>query len=237
MTPSRAMILAAGFGTRMGALTADRPKPLLPVAGRALIDHTLDRVAEAGVTDAVVNLHYLGDQIRAHLASRTAPRIRFSEELEEILDTGGGFVAARRMLGEDPVYTVNSDSIWSGPPPLPVLAKAWEQAGAQVDALLLLVPSERAVGYTRAGDFHLEPTLRRRGDAARAPFVYTGAQIIRPRAFDDPPPGAFSTNVIWNRLLSSGRIAAALYPGFWVDVGTPEGLHLAGEVLTRSVPG
>lgn len=226
--PTTAMIMAAGFGTRMGALTASTPKPLLPVAGRALIDHALDYCAAAGVTRHVINLHYLGGQIRDHLATRDD--VVFSEE-PEILETGGGVTHALPLLSDTPVYTVNSDAIFVGPPALPVLANAWWPD--EMDALLLMVRRKAAIAYTRAGDFRLEGRRPvRRGEAATAPYVYSGAQIIRPEAFADAPNGAFSTNVIWDRLNAKGKLAAVVYDGAWVDVGTPEGLKLADEALT-----
>lgn len=225
--PDTAMIMSAGFGTRMGALTAETPKPLLPVAGRPLIDHALGYCAEAGVTRHVVNLHYLGDRIRAHLEGRDD--IAFSDEAE-ILDTGGGVTKALPLLGAAPFYTLNSDGIFVGPPALTTLADAWR--ADEMDALLLMVRREAAIGYTRAGDFRLEGDRPvRRGQAAAAPYVYTGAQIIKPEAFADAPDGAFSTNVIWDRLLAKSRLSAVVYPGGWVDVGTPEGLKLADEAI------
>ncbi len=225
--PQTAMIMSAGFGTRMGALTAETPKPLLPVAGTPLIDHALGYCAEAGVRRHVINLHYLGDQIRAHLAGRDD--IAFSNEAE-ILDTGGGVAKALPLLGDAPFYTLNSDAIFVGPPALRVLAGAW--AEGDMDALLLMVRRDAAIGYTRAGDFRLEGGRPvRRGEAATAPYVYSGVQIIKPEAFADAPKGAFSTNVIWDRLSAKNRLSAVVYDGSWVDVGTPEGLKLADEAL------
>ena len=230
-----AMVMAAGFGTRMGALTADRPKPLLPVAGRALIDHALDLAAAAGVRRAVVNLHYRGEQVRAHLAGRTAPAIAFSEERPDILDTGGGLVHALPLLGDRPFAVLNSDAVFAGPNPLRALAAAWDPV--RMDALMLLVPAAQARAYTRPGDFFL-PAERaapaRRGDAASAPFVFTGAQIVAPGALAGAPAGAFSLNVVWDRLLAEGRLAAVSWPGTWVDVGTPEGLAEAGRTLAAA---
>lgn len=225
--PDTAMIMSAGFGTRMGALTADRPKPLLPVAGKPLIDHALGYCAEAGVTRHVVNLHYLGDQIRTHLAGRDD--IAFSDEAD-ILDTGGGVTQALPLLGDAPFYTLNSDAVFVGPPSLPTLADAWRPKA--MDALMLMVRKDAAIGYTRAGDFRLEGARPvRRGEAATAPYVYSGAQIIKPEAFAGAPAGAFSTNIIWDRLSAKNRLAAVVYDGAWVDVGTPEGLKLADEAL------
>lgn len=235
MTVGTAMILAAGFGTRMGALTQHRPKPLLPVAGRALIDHALDLAAEAGIGRAVVNLHYRGDQIRAHLAGRATPSVAFSEERPDILDTGGGLVHALPLLGDDPFAVLNSDAVFAGPNPVRALAAAWD--AARMDALLLLVPTGCARAYTRTGDFFLPAegaAPARRGDAARAPFVFTGAQIVAPGALDGAPAGPFSLNLVWDRLLAAGRLSAVTWPGEWVDVGTPEGLEEAGRRLAAA---
>ncbi len=226
------MVFAAGFGTRMGALTADRPKPLLEVAGRSLLDRALDRAEAAGCPRAVVNLHYRGAQIRDHLAGRTAPEIAFSEEQPGILDTGGGLRAALPLLrpGAGPVLTLNSDAIWTGEDPVATLRAAW---GPQVGALLHLVPREAAIGYTRPGDFFLEPDgrLRRRGAAATAPYVFTGAQLLLTGPLAALPAGAFSLNLLWDRLLDEGRLFGAPGPGGWIDVGTPEGLALAERTL------
>lgn len=230
-----AMILAAGFGTRMGALTRDRPKPLLPVAGRALIDHALDIAAEAGIRRVVVNLHYRGDQIRAHLASRRAPAIAFSEEQPQILDTGGGIAQAMPMLGRRPFAVLNSDAVFAGPNPLFMLLAGWRPE--DMDALMLLVPVSRARAYARAGDFFLPAEGAapvRRGDAAAAPFVFTGAQILSPRALDGAPSGAFSLNLVWDELIAARRLSALIYPGEWVDVGTPDGLAEAEHALAAA---
>jgi MurNAc alpha-1-phosphate uridylyltransferase len=229
-----AMVLAAGFGTRMGELTRDRPKPLLPVAGRALIDHALDVVAEAGLRRAVINLHYRGEQVRAHLAGRRVPEVAFSDEAE-ILDTGGGVVRALPLLGKRPFAVLNSDAVFAGPNPVLTLAAAW--APGRMDGLMLLVPAARARAYMRAGDFFLPADGAapvRRGEAAAAPLVFTGAQILSPAALRDAPAGAFSLNLVWDRLLAEGRLAAVTHPGEWVDVGTPEGLAEADRVLAAA---
>lgn len=230
-----AMVLAAGFGTRMGALTRDLPKPLLPVAGRTLLDRTLDLVGAAGLSRAVVNLHYRGQQIRTHLAGRTVPEIRFSEEQPEILDTGGGVVQALPLLGPHPFAVLNSDAVFAGPNPVAALLQAWDPD--RWDALMLMVPVAQARAYSRAGDFFLDhpgAAPVRRGAAATAPMVYTGAQLITSGAFADAPDGAFSTNVIWDRLLAAGRLGAIPYDGQWVDVGTPAGLETAAQALAES---
>ncbi len=232
--PRTAMILAAGLGTRMRPLTDDRPKPLLEVAGRAMIDRVLDHALAAGVRRAVVNLHYLGAMIRRHLAGRTQPEIVFSDEQPVVLETGGGIVQALELLGREPFYAVNSDAVWAGPEPLPVLAAAWDPA--RMDALLLLVSRGRARGYSRPGDFTLTTegaAPARRSTAAAAPLVYTGAQIIAPGAFAGAPAGPFSVNLVWDRLIARGRLAAVTYPGSWVDVGTPAGLGEADAALAE----
>ena len=229
--PQTAMIMAAGKGTRMGALTRVTPKPMLKVAGRPLIDHALARAAEGGARRAVVNLHHLGEQIRDHLSGREAPQVVFSDEAEALLDTGGGVRKARPLLGEAPVYVLNSDALWTGAAPLPTLAAAWDDA--RMDALLHFVRREDAVAYTRAGDFFLDAAGRpsRRGEAPSAPYIYASAQIIRPSAFEGFPEGPFSTNLVWDRLIAAGRLFAVVHEGAWVDVGTPEGLAAAEATL------
>lgn len=233
--PDHAMVLAAGFGTRMGDLTRATPKPLLRAGGATLLDHSLDICAGAGVRRAVVNLHYLGDQIRSHLSDRLTPEIVFSDEQPLILDTGGGIVQALPHLGANPFFTLNSDNVFAGRNPLETLARAWSPA--HMDALMLLVPKARARSYARSGDFSLPKegaAPERRGGRETAPLVFTGAQIITPSAFREAPSGAFSSNLIWDRLLAEGRLAAMTYDGIWVDVGTPEGLAEADRVLGSS---
>lgn len=235
MTPEVAMILAAGFGTRMGALTQATPKPLLEVSGRALIDHALAHIEAAGIARAVVNLHYRGDQIRAHLADRAAPEILFSEELPEILDTGGGLRHALPLLGDAPFAALNSDAVFVGENPLDRLTEIWD--AARMDILMLMIPQSRARAYSRPGDFFLDfegHAPQRRGDAPTAPMIYAGAQIVDPAVFDQTPEGAFSMNLVWDRALAVGRLAACTYSGLWVDVGTPEGLDAAGRALASA---
>jgi MurNAc alpha-1-phosphate uridylyltransferase len=225
------MIFAAGFGTRMGALTRDRPKPLLVVAGRSLIDRSLDRVAAAGIARAVINLHHLGGQIRTHLAGRTDPEIRFSEEAPDILETGGGLRQALPLLAADPVLTLNPDGIWTGADPVAALAAAWDPG--RMEALLLLVPRERAHAHAGPGDFAITASgrLARRGGAATAPFVYTGAQIIATRRVAAMPPGAFSLNRVWDAMAAEGRLFGTVHAGDWADAGTPAGLAAAAALL------
>lgn len=216
----------------MGGLTRDLPKPLLPIGSGTLIDHALDLAVAASVSNAVVNLHYRGPQIREHLAGRTWPEIAFSEEMPDILDTGGAISNALSLLGHDPIYVLNSDNVFLGPNPLQELATAWDPGA--MDALLLLVPVPATRAYTRAGDFYLteaglpEP----RGEAPEAPYVFTGAQILTPKALENAPKGAFSIKVIWEELRAKGRLRAMRYGGTWIDVGTPDGLKMARSALT-----
>jgi MurNAc alpha-1-phosphate uridylyltransferase len=223
------MIFAAGLGTRMGALTRDRPKPLLEVAGRPLLDHALDLVRAASVRRIVVNTHAHAEQMRAHLA-RVAPEALISHE-PVLLETGGGLLHALPLVGGGPVFTLNADMVWSGPNPLAALAAAWRPG---TGALLALIPRAAAAGHAGAGDFFREPdgTLRRRGAAAAADFVYAGAQIIDTGALDGFA-GIFSLNRVWDALLAQGRLQGVVHRGGWVDVGRPEGIALAEAELAR----
>ena len=226
--PSTAMILAAGFGTRMGALTRDRPKPLLKVAGATLLDRAIDLCVAAGVRRVVINLHYRGEMIKAALSSRNDVEIAYSEETE-ILETGGGVARALPLLGAEPFFVVNSDAIWTGASPLDELAASWRP---EMRALLNVASVDRAIEYTRDGDFFLSGgELTRRGDATSAPFVYTGAQIIRPDLFVDAPTGAFSLNLIWDEVLRRTALHGVRHDGDWIDVGAPPGLARAAELV------
>lgn len=217
------MLFAAGFGTRMGRLTADRPKPMIPVAGRPLIDHALALTALPGIRRRVVNLHWKAELLAAHLAGR--PDIALSWERGAILDTGGGLRAALPLLGPGAVFTLNTDAVWTGPNPLATLAAAWDPA--RMDALLLLAPRAAATGHAGRGDFDRDAGGRLlRGDA----FVYLGAQIIAPAALDGIPGPAFSLNRAWDGLIARGRLCGVVHPGGWCDVGRPEGIAL-GEAL------
>ncbi|MEM6489627.1 MAG: nucleotidyltransferase family protein [Pseudomonadota bacterium] len=242
---SRAMVLAAGRGTRMRPLTDSMPKALVPVAGRTLVDRALDQVAAAGIGEAVVNLHHLADALETHLAARPGPpRLSFSDERARLLDTGGGLLAARPLLGVAPAAALNADAVFAGPPPLATLLAAWARAARGTLALMLLVPREAAHGYTRAGDFFLAAdgaVPQRRGAAATAPYVYTGAQILHPAAFDgvaEAVPGtAFSLNPVWDAAIAAGRLAGVVYPGAWADVGTPAGIAAAEAMLAAAETG
>ncbi|TCO73414.1 nucleotidyltransferase family protein [Rhodovulum euryhalinum] len=225
--PDALMLFAAGFGTRMGRLTADRPKPLIRVGGRALIDHALVLAEAAGVTRTVVNTHYLAGQVQAHLAGRDG--ITISHEAGAILDTGGGLKRALPLLEADTVFTLNSDAVWTGPNPLTRLAAAW--APDRMDALLLLIDSGVARGHSGTGDFAIGTggCLSRGGTA-----VYTGAQIVKTRLLDDIDEAAFSLNRAWDRAIAAGRLFGALHAGGWCDVGHPGGIAEAEAMLAEA---
>ena len=225
--PDALMIFAAGFGTRMGALTARRPKPLIEVAGRTLLDRTLALAEGQGIARIAVNAHYRADQVAAHLAKR--PGVTVLTEAPDILDTGGGLAAALPALGEGPVFTLNSDAVWTGPNPLAELRAAWDPA--RMDALLLLVPPERARGHAGAGDF------RRAADGrlTRGPgLVYSGAEIVNPTRLAEISERVFSLNRLWNRLIAEGRLYGAVHEAGWCDVGRPEAIPLAEELLAEA---
>ncbi|MEL6265417.1 MAG: nucleotidyltransferase family protein [Pseudomonadota bacterium] len=242
-SPVVAMVLAAGRGTRMRPLTDRRPKALVQVAGEALVDHALDRLAAAGIARAVVNIHHHALMLEIHLAARARPpQTALSDERAALLETGGGVLKALPMLGSGPFVTLNGDAVWAGPEPVVALLAAWAREGAGLDALMLLVPRERAHGYSRPGDFFLDDggRPRRRGEAGSAPYVYTGAQVMRPEAFRDVPEAqagrAFSLNPVWDRALAAGWLGAVVWDGDWVDVGTPAGIVEAERVLARRRP-
>lgn len=235
--PETAMVMAAGLGKRMRPLTATRPKPLVEVAGETLLDHTFDHLRAAGVKRAVVNVHYLADQIEAHLRARvTDIEVLISDERARLMETGGGIVQARAMLGDAPFLCVNSDNLWIDGPidAIHQLAAAWDDA--RMDALLLLVPLARAHCHGGQGDFRLDPLGRiteRRKPGRLAPFVYTGVQILSPRVIRDWPEGPFSTNLFWNRAMEAGRLWGVVHQGLWFDVGTPKAIKEAEEVLAE----
>jgi MurNAc alpha-1-phosphate uridylyltransferase len=232
--PDTAMVLAAGLGKRMRPLTATRPKPLIEVAGKPLIDHALDRLGAAGVAKAVVNVHYLGDAIEAHLARRSDIAVTISDERAKLLETGGGLAKALPLIDADPFLVVNSDNLWIDGPvdTLKLLASFWDDA--RMDALLLLVPLARAYCHHGRGDFHMRATgeIRRRKPNGVAPFVYTGIQMVSKRLFaGDLPEGAFSTNILWDRAIAAGRAFGAVHQGLWFDVGQPRSIAEAEEIM------
>ena len=234
--PRTAMVLAAGFGERMRPLTDRMPKPLVPVAGRPLIDHVLDRLAAAGIERAVVNVHYLADQIERHLKSRTIPAIVISDERDELLDTGGGVVKALGAIGNEPFVHVNSDTIWIDgvKPNLEKLAEAFDPA--LMDALLLLAPVSTSIGYAGRGDFTMaaDGRLTRRSERDVAPFVYAGAAILRPELFKGAPDGAFSLTTLFDRAAAAGRLHGLRMEGVWMHVGTPEAIKEAEAAIAAS---
>ena len=225
LVPTKAMVLAAGLGERMRPLTDELPKPLIQMRGRTLLDHVLDRLVAAGVRDAVVNLHYLGDMIEAHLKDRSQPHIIFSLE-DDLLNTGGGVRNALKWLGDEPFFVVNGDVLWldGRTPALLRLAEAWDES--RMDALLLVHPTAYAMGYDGQGDFEMSPEgeLKRRGECEVVPFVFTGLEIMHPRLFQATPEGAFSLNLLYDKAAERGRLWGLRHDGEWFHVGTPEGL-------------
>lgn len=220
MTPRALMLFTAGLGTRMGPLTKDRPKPLIEVGGRTLLDHALAAVDGAGVSHVVANLHYRPDQIVRHLSMR--PGIRFSDETEMILETGGGLLHALPLLGAGPVFTLNTDAVWTGANPIEELRAAWRPD--QMDGLLLLVPHGAATGHTGAGDFDLGADGQiRRGRG----FVYTGAGIVKTGGLARVGERIFSLNRLWDAMAAGGRLYGIVHAGGWCDVGRPESVPLA----------
>lgn len=220
--PDAVMMFAAGFGTRMKALTQDRPKPLIRVAGRTLIDHAMDLVRDHGTRRIVVNAHYKADQIVDHFAGS---EVRVLVETPRILDTGGGLKAALPALGANPVFTMNTDAVWRGPNPLTLLDHAWRD---DMSALLLCIPKTCAIGHSGAGDIDI-------GAEGRAHWgteaIYSGIQIIRTDFVSDMAETVFSLKAVWDQLEKAGRLSAVVYPGLWCDVGHPEGIALAEAML------
>ncbi len=237
VVPKTAMVLAAGFGERMRPLTATMPKPLVKVAGRALLDYVLDKLAQAGVTTTVVNVHYLAGQIEKHVAGRNKPRIVISDEREALLDTGGGIVKALPLLGNAPFFLVNSDSIWLDGvnENLGRLAAAFDPA--RMDALLLLAPAATSIGYSGRGDFAMAPDgrLRARTEREVTPFVYAGAAILSPRLFEGAPQGKFSLTRLFDRATEAERQFGLRLDGLWMHVGTPDAITLAEDAILASV--
>jgi MurNAc alpha-1-phosphate uridylyltransferase len=229
-----AMVLAAGLGKRMRPLTSTRPKPMVKVAGKPLIDHALDRLATAGIARAVVNVHYLPDSLEAHVLARTAPKCAISDERELLLETGGGMVKALQLL-PDPFFCLNSDNLWlEGPEDcFHQLSRLWD--ADSMDALLLMVPHTGAHNYRGEGDFHLDPLGRvsRRRPGRIAPFIYTGIQLVSHRLLREAPEGPFSTNLLWSRAIAEGRLYGTTFTGEWYEVGDPDAVVATEAALTR----
>ena len=230
-----AMVMAAGLGKRMRPLTATQPKPLVRVAGKSLIDYSLDHLAEAGVAKAVVNVHYLADALEAHVGQRQAPAVTISDERDLLLETGGGMIKALSHL-PDPFFCLNSDNIWlDGPRDVfRELSDAWRPE--EMDALLLVVSHVRAHNYAGSGDFHLDPggRISRRRPGRVAPFIYTGIQLVSHRLLRDPPAGAFSTNLFWQRAIEEDRLYGLIHTGEWFEVGEPGAIPPTEAWLTRA---
>jgi len=234
--PRVAMVLAAGLGTRMRPLTDTVPKPLIKVAGRPLIDHVLDRLAETGVERAVVNIHHFGEQLQQHLTQRKHPQIVISDERGLLLGTGGGVKKALPELGNAPFFHINSDTIWIDgvKPNLTRLADAFDPA--TMDAFLLLAPTASSIGYSGRGDFTMSPegTLFRRGEQEVAPFVYAGAAILSPALFKGAPSGELSLTTLFERAAQAGRLHGLRMEGLWMHVGTPEAIAQAEAAVRAS---
>ncbi|MCR9242035.1 MAG: nucleotidyltransferase family protein [Rhodobiaceae bacterium] len=230
---TRAMIMGAGHGTRMAPLTDDKPKPLVRFMGKPLIDHALARLSAAGVDEVVVNVHAHADLLEAHLKRVPTPKIVISDERDELLDTGGGVKKARPLLGDDPIITFNSDSVWieGRRPTLTRMMEAWDPE--HMDALLMIASATNTIGEVRRGDFTMEPDGRlvRREEQSVAPFMFAGVQIVNPALFDEGPDGAFSTNLIWDKAIERGRLFGLRMEATWMHVGTPDDLADAERFL------
>jgi N-acetyl-alpha-D-muramate 1-phosphate uridylyltransferase len=237
MMPKSAIVLAAGLGTRMRPYNGNIPKPLVEVGGKSLIDYALDRLADAGVERAVVNVHYLADAVERHLASRKRPQIVISDERGALLGTGGGIFKALPHLGDGPFFLVNSDTLWLDgvKPNVARLAGAFD--GDAMDALLLLAPTGGSLGYEGRGDFVTLPDgrLRRRGEREAAPFIYAGASVLSPALFADAPEGAFPLTRLFDRAENQGRLFGLCLEGLWMHVGTPEAVAAAEAALARAL--
>jgi len=235
--PHTAMVMAAGLGKRMRPLTATKPKPLIEVGGKPLLDHVLERLRAAGVKKVVVNVHYLADAVEAHLVTRAhGLEVEISDERQLLLETGGGLIHAEPLIDADPFIAVNSDNLWVDGPAdtLKLLASHWDDS--KMDALLLLVPLARAENHKGVGDFHMDRSgrLRRRDRSHVAPFVYTGIQMVSKRLLRDAPEGPFSTNILWDRAIEEGRCFGAVHQGLWFDVGTPKSIPMTEAALENA---
>jgi len=237
IVPTTGMVLAAGLGKRMRPLTATRPKPLVEVAGRALLDRALDHLHRAGVARAVVNVHYMAEQVEAHISHRDrAVEVVISDERGQLLETGGGVAQALPLIDCDPFYVVNSDNLWvdGSLDTLKLLAQRWDDA--TMDALLLLVPLARANGYEGRGDFTMDPVgrLKRRVEHRVAPHVFSGVQLLSKRLFDGVAVEPFSLNVLYDKALATGRLFGAVHGGMWFHVGTPRSVGETEAMLAAN---
>jgi len=235
--PHTAMVLAAGFGVRMRPITDRIPKPLVSVGGKPLLDHVLDKLAEAGVNTAVVNVHHLADQIIGHVATRARPEVTISDEREKILGTGGAVVNALPLLGSDPFFHLNADTMWIDGvrPNLARLAETFDPA--TMDILLLMAPTTASIGYKGAGDYAMaaDGALKKKREGQIVPFVYAGAAIMRPELFADAPQGAFELPIYFNKAEENGRLFGLRLEGVWMHVGTPDAIAAAERAILASV--
>jgi N-acetyl-alpha-D-muramate 1-phosphate uridylyltransferase len=235
--PDKAMVLAAGLGLRMRPLTERMPKPLVQVAGRPLLDHVLDKLGAAGVSEAVVNIHYLPDQIIDHVAGRKKPRVIISDERERVLGTGGGIVKALPLLGQTPFFLVNADTMWIDGvrSNLARLAETFDPA--RMDILLLMAPTASSIGYDGSGDYAMLPdgALRKRREHQVVPFVYAGAAILSPALFAEAPKGEFSLTKACDAANEQERLFGLRLDGTWMHVGTPDAIAAAEEAFLESV--
>jgi MurNAc alpha-1-phosphate uridylyltransferase len=237
VNPTKAMVLAAGLGLRMRPLTDHMPKPLVPVAGRPLLDHVLDRLAAAGVTEAVVNVHYLGSQIIDHVACRKSPRVIISDERDHVLGTGGGVVKALPLLGDKPFFHLNSDTMWIDGVQSNLIRLAEAFDPARMDILLLMAPTASSIGYGGRGDYSMLPdgALRKRREHQVVPFVYAGAAIFSPAIFANAPRGEFSLTKMFDAANEQERLFGLRLDGVWMHVGTPDAVGAAEEAFLESV--
>ena len=235
--PTKAMVLAAGLGVRMRPLTDKMPKPLVRVAGQPLLDHVLDKLGNAGVGEAVINVHYLPDQIIEHTRARSRPRVIISDERDQVLGTGGAVVKALPLLGNTPFFHVNADTMWIDGvrPNLARLAEAFDPA--RMDILLLMAPTTSSIGYGGRGDYSMLPdgALRKRRELQVVPFVYAGAAIMSPSLFAGAPAGEFSLTKIFDRANERERLFGLRLDGVWMHVGTPDAVQAAEEAFLESV--
>jgi MurNAc alpha-1-phosphate uridylyltransferase len=237
VSPTKAMVLAAGLGLRMRPLTDNMPKPLVRVAGQPLLDHVLDKLAAAGVSEAVVNVHYLPDQIIAHTAARSRPKVIISDERDQVLGTGGAVVKALPLLGSQPFFHLNADTMWIDGvrPNLTRLAETFDPD--HMDILLLMAPTTTSIGYAGRGDYGMLPdgALRKRKEHQVVPFVYAGAAIMSPSLFDGAPAGEFSLTKMFDRANEQERLFGLRLDGVWMHVGTPDAVQDAEEAFLESV--
>ena len=231
--PKTAMVLAGGLGLRMRPLTSHKPKPLVPLGGKPMLDHVLDRLGAAGIETVVVNVHYLADQIESHVKARKSPKVLISDERARLLDTGGGVAKALDKLGPDPFFICNADSV-----SLPASTASLTRMAAsfdpnRMDCLMLLATAANSVGYDGIGDFFMTPEgqLKRRREREVSPFAFTGTSLAHPRLFRDAPKGPFSLNRLWDRAIEDERLFGLRQDGLWMHVGTPEALYEAEQML------